>query len=253
MARRGWTQQKERSNPFTLRLICWIALHISRGFARFWLFPITLYFFITAPGSRFGSRQYLNRVLGRSASAWHIGRHMHCFAATILDRVYFLTDQHHRFDYQIEGSELIDELVNQQQGAILLGAHVGSFEALRCLAITQHKLPLKIMMHHQHNAMMMKVLDELNPEVANSVINLSESDVTLKTKEAVDAGQLIGMLGDRAVEESHNVSCQFFGESVDIASGPLQLAIILQVPVVMFFGIYLGWNRYKIIFKKCRC
>ncbi|MGB1581149.1 MAG: lipid A biosynthesis acyltransferase, partial [Nevskiales bacterium] len=43
----GWKQQRERSNPRTLRLIRWIALHMGRGFSRLLLYPIVAYFLCT--------------------------------------------------------------------------------------------------------------------------------------------------------------------------------------------------------------
>ena len=43
-----WTTLPERGTPASLRLIAWIAVHIGRAAARLLLYPITLYFVITA-------------------------------------------------------------------------------------------------------------------------------------------------------------------------------------------------------------
>ena len=245
-----WTDEKERSNPFTLRLICWIALNISRSFARLWLYPITLYFFLTSPRIRFASRNYLRRVPGKKGNLIQVAKHIYCFASTILDRVYFLTNQHQHFDIDIHGGEIINEAMKQKTGCILLGAHVGSFEALRCLAISREKLPLKIMMYHDHNAMITKVLDELNPEITDSVINLADDDALFKMKESIEDGYFIGMLGDRAINGEKQVTCKLFGDDVSLPAGPIALASVLQVPVILFFGLYLGGNRYSIHIEK---
>ena len=53
-----WNRQVERSNPFLLRLIRWIALHLGRPAARVILYPITLYFLLFAPVARRGSRDF---------------------------------------------------------------------------------------------------------------------------------------------------------------------------------------------------
>lgn len=241
-----WTAQKERSNPFTLKLICYIALNISRGFARLLLWPITLYFFVGSPSSRFASRQYLRRIPGHRGNAWEIIRHIHHFSAIILDRVYFLTDQFHRFTIEIYDEEHLDEAISHGKGAILLGSHIGSFEVLRCLALRRKQLPLKILMHHDHNAMITRILDELNPEVAASVINLAEPTALFEMKEALEQGYLIGMLGDRVLENEKKVSCIFLGEEVNFPAGPFKLAEMLGVPVIGVFGIYTGSNQYEI-------
>jgi len=241
-----WKEQKERSNPFTLRLICWIALNTSRRLARLWLYPITLYFLLTAPTARVASKNYLRRIPGKTGNIWQVTQHIFCFSATILDRVYFLTDQKHRFDIKVEGRDILDKLLEQNSGCILLGAHIGSFEALRCLAISYDKLPLKIMMYSDHNAMITKILDELNPTVADSVINLADDDALLKMKECIDEGDLIGMLGDRVSKGEKFVTCTLLGEQVNMTAGPISLASIMQVPVIVFYGIYHGGNKYSI-------
>lgn len=248
--RQVWTDEKERSNPFTLRLICWIALNLSRPFARLWLYPITLYFLITSPRVRLASHNYLKRVPGKTGNIVQVAKHIYCFAATILDRVYFLTDQQHLFNIDIQGSELLDNVIAQKTGCILLGAHVGSFEALRCLAITHEHLPLKIMMYQDHNAMITKILDELNPQVASSVINLADDDALFQMKESIEQGDFIGMLGDRVKENEKHVACELLGNKIDLPAGPITLAILLKVPVLIFYGIYLGGNRYSIQIEK---
>lgn len=241
-----WTEQKERSNTFTLKLICYIALNLSRGFSRLLLWPITIYFFVTSSSSRRASKQYLQKVPGLRGSYWEIIQHIHHFSAVILDRVYFLTDQFDRFTIDVINGEILDQIVSQNKGAILLGSHVGSFEVLRCLAIRREKLPLKILMYKDHNAMITKILDGLNPDVAGSVINLASPTALFEMKESLEDGMLVGMLGDRVLESEKKVSCDILGEKVNFPEGPFKLAKLLKVPVIGFFGVYLGSNHYEI-------
>lgn len=245
----SWSEHKERSNPFTLKLICWLALHTSRDFARLLLFPITFYFLLTAPKARRASAHYLRRVLGKPVSMFAVARHIFYFASTILDRVYFLTDRLDNFDIKIFGTEVLDEYLQQQQGCVLLGAHLGSFDALRSLAVNRAHIRLKIMMYHDHNAMMMRVLDSLNPKVAAAIINLADSNALLKMREALEHGEFVGMLADRNVDNKA-CSCRLLGDAVQMPTGPLTIASIVHVPVVLFFPLYLGKNRYAVYFEK---
>jgi len=241
-----WIEQRERSNPLALRMICGFAQLMPRRLTRLWLWPITLYFFLFAPKARAASRAYLRRIPGKSASWREVFAHLHSFASVILDRVYFLTDRFDKFNVTIEGAELLHTALAEKQGAILLGAHVGSFEAMRCLAIRHAHLPLKIMMYHDHNAMITRVLDELNPQVARSVINLAQPNALLQAKEAIDRGEFIGMLGDRVLPDEKSVSVSLLGGKVDLPIGPASLSAMLGVPVFVFFGIYTGANRYRV-------
>ncbi len=246
---RHWSEKKERSNPATLRLICWIALHTSRFFARFFLYPITLYFYLTSAQVRKASRNYLRRILGLSGNLWQVAKHIFYFSATILDRVYFLTDQFYRFEITMHGLEHIKEQQTSGKGCILLGAHLGSFELLRSLAI-QNNMPFKILMYQDHNAMISKIFNSLNPEVANSVINLANDNAMLEMNECLNSGDMIGMLGDRYIENDKRISCQLLGDKIELPSGPMTLATVTKVPVIFFCGVYCGKNKYEIYIEK---
>lgn len=244
-----WSEKKERSNPATLKLICWIALHTSRYFARLWLYPITVYFYLTSSQVRKASRNYLRRIPGLSGNPWQVAKHIFCFSATILDRVYFLTDQFHRFEIKTYGLEHIEEQQSSGKGCILLGAHLGSFELLRSLAV-QNKMPFKILMYQDHNAMISKIFNSLNPQVAKSVINLANDNAMLEMSESLSSGDMVGMLGDRYTENDKRINCRLLGNKIELPSGPITLAAITKVPVVFFCGIYCGKNKYEIHIEK---
>lgn len=243
---RAWFKQSERSNPFTLRLVCWIALHTGRSITRLLLYPITAYFFATSATARRASRAYLLRNPACNSSAWQVLKHIYWFSATVLDRVYFITDQYEKFDIEIQGREIFEKHLDAKKGCILLGSHMGSFELLRCMAINRDNIPLKILMYRDHNQMITKILDTLNPQVAQSVINLANLNALLEMHEAVERGEMVGMLGDRLAESDKEVSVQLLGDRVTFPAGAVLLASILQVPIVLFFGLYRGGNRYSV-------
>lgn len=245
-----WIQQKERSNTFTLKLICWIALNTSRKLARFILYPITFYFLLTSSHVYTASSNYLRRITGKKIRCWHVAKHIYWFSATILDRVYFLTDQDNKFKITIHGKELLDTQVNKKAGCILLGAHLGSFEVLRSLAINKMDLPVKILMHQDHNQMITKILETLNPKVAASVINITDPNALLKINECIQQGDIVGVLGDRVAENDKTMQCQFLGDVATFPLSPLRLSAVLQAPVILFFGLYQGSNQYEIFFEK---
>ena len=60
-----------------------------------------------------------------------IARHFHAFAGVTLDRLYFLTDSLWRFDIRFDGLEDLHRAMDMGRGVLLIGAHVGSFDALR--------------------------------------------------------------------------------------------------------------------------
>src|SRR6266853_2311888 len=70
-----WTTLPERGKPASLRVIAWIAVHIGRQVARLLLYPITLYFVISAHAARRTSYEYLKRLSGEPVHWWHVFHH----------------------------------------------------------------------------------------------------------------------------------------------------------------------------------
>jgi predicted LPLAT superfamily acyltransferase len=244
-----WTALPERGTPASLRLIAWIAVHIGRPAARLLLYPITLYFVISARAARRVSYDYLKRVRGRPPHWWHVIRHFHFFAATILDRVYLLRGEFEHFDVTLHEKEILHRQIESGKGCILLGSHFGSFEVLRTLGVTQQDFPLKVLMDIEHNQNITRFLDALNHKIASTVIVPDRPDTLLRVKESLDAGFLIGMLGDRVSSGDKTTQCQFLGAPATFPAGPILIAAMMHCPVILFFGLYRGGKRYEIYFE----
>ncbi len=245
----SWQNQQERSNRLALTTIRWIAQHLGRPAARAILYPITLYFVLFAPAQRRASHHYLKRILTHKPTWFDVVRHIHCFASTILDRVFLLTGQFDKLQIKFPAANLPLEYSRRGQGSVLLGSHLGSFEVLRSYAIRKCPLPIKILMYEEHNPMIIDILNALNPNAADMVIPMGEPESMLEVKEAIEAGYAVGMLGDRTMGEEKTTQCVFLGDSVAFPTAPILIAAALQAPVTLFFGLYLGGNRYEIHFE----
>jgi predicted LPLAT superfamily acyltransferase len=138
--------------------------------------------------------------------------------------------------------------VESGHGCILLGSHLGSFEVLRTLGVN-YRFPLKVLMDIKHNENITRFLDALNQRIAETVIVPDQPDTLLQVKDSLDAGYLIGMLGDRPTSDGKTVQCDFLGAPATFPAGPILLAAIMRCPVILFFGLYRGGNRYDIYFE----
>jgi predicted LPLAT superfamily acyltransferase len=241
-----WLRQRERGSRFALRLITWIALHLGRAPARALLYPICVYFLTFGGRARRASREYLQRVLGCRANIMHVGHHFHSFGATILDRVFLLTDRYDDFDVSIHGAESISQRVQRRQGCLLLGSHLGSFEILRTLGIDKAGLPINVLMYEDNAAKTIEIARYLNPALASTIIPIGTVDSMLQVREKLDQGQLVGLLGDRTLAHEKTVHCQFLGQPAAFPAGPMLLAAAVKAPVFLCFGLYRGGNRYEI-------
>lgn len=247
----GWRSQPERGNSLALHIIRWIATRIGRPPARALLYPITLYFFLSAGNARRMSRRFLQRAGRGRVHSGHVLRHLHTFAAVILDRVYFLRGEMEHFDIRLHLAPGTREHLAEERGALMLGAHVGSFDALRALGLQNQRAKLKVLMHHDHNQLITQFLEALNPDFAETVIPLGRPDTLLRTKEWVDEGGCVALLGDRIFASGddargRSLICDFLGHPAQLPTGPMRLAGTLRTPVMLFFAIYRGGKRYDV-------
>ena len=244
-----WVARPERSNTLAMRCIVWVALALGRASARLLLYPICLYFLLFSFKARAASRKYLCKVLARKPRMSDLFRHYHAFAATILDRVFLLNDRYADFDIRVHGQEIVDGMNAHGEGCLLLGAHLGSFEIVRALGRAAKVPPMNLVMYEENARKLNSVLRAINPNFAPQVIALGKVDSMLKVEAALDRGEFVGMLGDRTIAGEGTVTYAFLGEQAALPIGPFRIAMILQRPIVLMFGLYRGGKRYDIHFE----
>lgn len=244
----GWLNQSERGNVFVMKILAWCTINFGRTFGRLFLPPICVYFILFSFEARRSSFDYLRRVLPRQPRWRDVLRHYHAFASTILDRLYFLSGQFQYFDINVHGFAEV-EATMRGRGCILMGAHLGSFEVLRTLGMFKESLKINVLMHEGNANKLNSIFDALNPGIKPSVIALGKPDTLLKVHECIQRNEIVGMLGDRTYTSEKRVVCDFLGGKITLPQGPLMVAAILDVPVILFFGLYRGGNKYDLHFE----
>jgi len=244
-----WRRQQEKSNLAILRLMVWISLTFGRAAGRLVLYGIATYYVLFAPQARRYSRDYLQRALGRWAE-WSDGfRHVFSFASTIHDRIYLLNDRFDLFDIEVIGAEALHASLEKQPGALLIGAHLGSFEVLRAVGRGRAGLKVAMLMYEENARKINATLEAINPAATQDIIALGRMDSMLQARDRLDQGYLVGMLADRGLGDDATVDCEFLGEPAPFPVGPFRMAAMLRRPVFFMTGLYLGGNRYQIHFE----
>jgi predicted LPLAT superfamily acyltransferase len=245
-----WIARPERSTTGAIKFIVWVALRLGRTAARLLLYPICLYFVVFSRKPRRASSKFLAKVLPKPPTFADAFRHYHVFAACLLDRVFFLNDQTDEFDIHVHGEEIAVEMMERGKGCLLLGAHMGSFEAIRTLGRNQPGLRVTLVMYEENARKVNSVLAAINPALALEVISLGQPDSMLRVRESLDRGDFVGMLADRTLDGEGEIRLPFLGEPAAFALGPFQLAAMLKRPVVLMIGLYGGGRRYDVHFEQ---
>ncbi len=251
MSDADWKRRPEGGGRAAVRLIATIARHGGRGIARLCLYPITGYFLLVRASERRASRAYLGRVLGRRARLRDVARHIHTFAATILDRVFLLGGRMDLFDIRTEGTgELLAQL-DEGRGVLLFGSHLGSFDALRALGRQRPDLKLRVLLDRGHNAAITELLAELDPGLAAGIIDAGQGGpaVVLAIQQALQEGAMVALLVDRARPGETALAAPLLGAPAPFPTAPWLIASVLRAPVMLAFGLYRGGNRYDLLFE----
>jgi predicted LPLAT superfamily acyltransferase len=247
----NWKQRPEGGGRFAIGLIVGVARRCGRRITRLLLYPITAYFLLVRGPERIASRAYLTRVLGRPATLVDVARHIHTFASTILDRVFLLGGRMDLFEIDVRGVETLLEALERGRGVLLIGSHLGSFDALRVLKRMRGDIGLRVVLDKQHNQAISQALDALDPALAAGIIDAGQdgASVALAIKQAADEGALVAMLADRAQPGEPALRLPFLGTPAPLPTTPWLIAAALGVPVVLAFGLYRGGNRYELSFE----
>jgi predicted LPLAT superfamily acyltransferase len=243
-----WMQRKERGSFFLLQLMSRISLIFGRRLSRVVVYGIALYFLLAVTAARKASRNYLERALQRPATWLDLYRHILAFASTIHDRFYILNNQDDLFDIKVFGAEPIIELQRKNQGALLFGAHMGSFEVLLNHG-RSHRFNSCIAMYPENARQLNRALAAINPEATTGIVALGQSNSMLTIHHKLETGALVGVLADRASGPDQYVSLPFFGAPARFPTGPFRMAAMLGHPVYFMTGLYCGGNRYEVHFE----
>ena len=247
----SWKKTRYRGSPWLIDLIIWIILNLGRTIGRLFLYPIVVFFILTSSTRRF-SRRYLQlnfkQANKKKPGVVDLFRHYYSFANMLLDRVYFLTGKSQQFTITLHNKQLIDALVKEGKGAILLGSHLGNFDALRALANERDDVKIRALMYDNEQQNINLAFEKLNPSLKNDVIHIGTPNAMIQVQEDIQQGYFIGMLADRIEQDDRSVSCQFLGEEVQFPGGPLIVAYLLKAPVILCFALHRGGNQYDIYF-----
>jgi predicted LPLAT superfamily acyltransferase len=244
-----WIRHRERGSIALLRIMAFVSLHLGRSVSRIPLYGIALYFFLFAPSARRHSKRYLRLALGRRPSARDRFRQILSFATTIHDRVFLINEQFEIFNVTLEGENLLLAQSGSGRGALLMGAHMGSFEVMHSLGRRRHGLQVTMAMYEENARKINATLAAINPRLKSDIVSLGRIDAMLNIAERLERGAFVGVLGDRTLGVEAVQAVTLLGERAYLPTGPMRAAAILRCPVFFMAGLYRGKNNYHVVFE----
>lgn len=242
----GWLDAKERGVMAGVRFVAWLCRTFGRTPARAFASMLAGWYTVTDRRARRVSREWFTRLDG-APSLVRTYRQLRAFAQTAVDRFFLLQGRRELFVTESHGTEHLRALSEAHQGAILLGAHLGSFEAMRAVG-KDRAYRIHIVGDFRNAKRVNAVLRELDPETETRVIEVDPDgvDFVLNIRDLIERGDFVAILADRVSPGTRTTEVQFMGATASVPVGPYVLASTLGCPVLLTFGLYTAPNRYDL-------
>jgi predicted LPLAT superfamily acyltransferase len=257
----SWATTTERGSVAALRAMAWFYRRFGRSVSVMIMTPIAAYFLLRDGKARRASLQYLRRLHAwpENFPAFELEpglleslRHYREFAISIFDRLCVWTGGADQIEIRDDGGEYLFRLMQERRGAILLGAHLGSFDMLRVLSERQ-TFKVNVLMFTRHVAQLTSFFERLNPGAGLRMIQLEPGSIRsiFEIKACIDRGEFVGILGDRIEpgERGRVATASFLGHPARFSLGPFLLAGLLGCPIVLSLCLRTGDARYETVVK----
>lgn len=229
----------------------WFFLTITRASGRalaYWvIYPVTLYFLITAPTARAASREFLRRALGPTdwlSSMIRSYRHLLAFARTMVDRALFRTRGKTAFRYSEEGIHLIQEAAAAGKGAVLLTAHVGNWELAGGLLSGAAGEKLAIVAYEGERERIAQFMKRSGGPQFRIIDVGRDFLASLEMIRALRGGAVLAVHGDRPMG-GQVIAVPFLGREARFPVGPFLLAAVSGAPLIATFSLQVGPAAYR--------
>lgn len=241
----SWSNAAEKGSVLGLRFLFLVCNTLGRPAVRVVMRIVALYYVATDSKLRSASRSY-HRRLGVPADLGAVYRHVLRFAYCASDRIFLRRRDMQLFELRRTGQEHVDRLMAAGQGAIILGAHFGSFEALRVGA--EDDFPLSVVAYFENAQKSNAILKAVDPDFARRVINVEPNSINhvLRIRDRVRNGEMVGILADRLMPGEAGVAVNFLGDAAVFPTGGFELAAVLGCPVLLTFCIGRDPNLYDV-------
>ena len=155
----------------------------------------------------------------------------------LIDKIAILSGQKDKFTFNFEGEEYLHQIVKDQKGGLLLGAHMGNWEVAGELLERVDSVINILMVEAEHD----KLKDVLHEAIGDKKVNIipikDDMSHIFGVIDAFKRKEIVAMHGDRFVEGNQTVKIPFLGELAEFPIGPMVLASKYSIPITFVFSV----------------
>ena len=166
------------------------------------------------------------------------------FGQIILDRFAFYAGK--RFNINIMGNENYENLINEENGFIMLSSHIGNYELAGYHLKATKKNIYALIFGGETETVMKNRSKMFDGHNINMIPVKSDMSHLFEINNALRDGNIVSMPGDRIFGSVKYVDLMFLGKNAKFPMGPFAIAAQRDVPIISIFVMKEATYNYTI-------
>lgn len=221
---------------FFICLIRYLGITAAYGF----LCLVVPYFIPFAPKATAATWFYARHILryNRWQSVFFLFRNYYRLGQTLIDKVAISNGMTEKYRFKFDNYQTFLDILNGEQGTIMIGAHVGSWQT-GAPFFKEYGKKINIVMYDAEHRKIKEILEKNGRPTDYKFISVNKDELThvFKITEALNKQEYVCFQGDRYLNAEKLLTCRFLGHEAHFPAGPFLLAARMKVPVVFYFSM----------------
>lgn len=243
---------KSRGGKFGYNFFIFLMKNTNLNFVYFFIRFVAFYFLIFS--NKRTSNFYFKKIhgYGKFKTIISIYKNYFLLGKVLVDKMYVLSGSKKKFTFDFDGEEHLREMVAQNKGGLLIGAHTGNWEVAGQL-LERLNVKINIVMYEAEHQKIKQILEK-NDVVNNSNIIAIREDFShlFEIKEAFSRNEIVVMHSDRFLAGTSATEFNFMGKPAYFPTGPIYLASKNKVPVSYVYALKESSKHYHFFATKSK-
>ncbi|WP_454975941.1 LpxL/LpxP family acyltransferase [Capnocytophaga bilenii] len=233
-------QGKSKGTVLGYRIFVFLMRHLGIYAAYSLLIFVAFYYFLTEWQSNRFMFYYFRHRLGYSLAKTIGSLYLSyfTFGQIIIDKIAILAGLEHKFTFDFDGQELLFKLLEEQQGGVLISAHIGNFEiAEPFFRKIDLKLQISTITTDMERSVIKEYLEGITERKSLNQYIYVKPDMShiFEINDVIAHKNIVCFTGDRYFEGGRSLKGHLLGAEATFPAGPFVIASRLKVPVVFVY------------------
>ena len=242
---------KTRGGTFGYLFFIGLIKYLGITAAYIFLGLVVLYFIPFAPKATKSIWVYARSILkyNRIQSLQLLFRNYYRLGQILIDKVAIGNGKVDQYRFEFERYPEFLQLLNSEQGVIMIGAHVGNWE-IGVPFFDDYGKKINIVMYDAEHQKIKEMLEKNGQNKEYKIIPVNEDSLThvFRITEALNKKEYVCFQGDRYLNKEKLLTATLMGQKALFPAGPFLLASRMKVPVVFYFAMREPGRTYRFHF-----